>query len=60
MQGEDPSSCRLLPFQIEKAIHVVINLGTQGSYWIKVANRSIENVVELKYFGMTVTNQHFI
>jgi hypothetical protein len=46
MQEEDPGiSCRLFQFQIEKSIHTGINLGTQGSYWIKIANRSIENVI---------------
>jgi hypothetical protein len=27
---------------------------------MKIANRSFENVSELKYFGMTVTNQNLI
>jgi hypothetical protein len=27
---------------------------------IKMANRSFENVTQLKHFGMTVTNQNFI
>jgi hypothetical protein len=32
-----------------------------GQNWeIKLANRSFENVSELKYLGMTVTNQNLI
>jgi hypothetical protein len=27
---------------------------------IKIANRSLENVLQFKYFGMTVTNQNLI
>jgi hypothetical protein len=34
------------------------NLGQNQD--IKIANRSFENVAELKYFGMTVTNHNFI
>jgi hypothetical protein len=26
---------------------------------IKIANRSFENMAQIKYFGMTITNQNF-
>jgi nitrous oxide reductase len=30
------------------------------NHYIKIVNRSFENVVQLKYFGMTITNENLI
>jgi hypothetical protein len=33
---------------------------SKQNYNMKIGNRSSENVAELQYFGMTITNQNFI
>jgi hypothetical protein len=47
---------------IEKSKYMLISTHQNAgkNHNIKIANRSFENTVQLKYFGLTVTNQNFI
>jgi hypothetical protein len=51
-----------LEINIEKTKHMLLSphLNAGQNLHIKIANRSFENMSQLKYLGMTITNQNLI
>jgi hypothetical protein len=49
-----------LEVNAKKTKYMLISQNAMQNHEIRIANRHIENVVQLKYLGMAVPNQNFI